>query len=153
MFNITIYADGSCIRNGQDGAKAGWAAILSCNGKTKQLSGKIEAAKPTNNIAELTAVIEAINAIKTDAEAQVKIVSDSEYVVKSILEKRPKTWRLNGWKTASKGPVANKELWIKLGDVYKAHTKCKFEFVHVDGHSGDVMNELCDKLARAAASK
>lgn len=153
MFNITIYADGSCIRNGKDGAKAGWAAILSCNNKTKQLSGKIECEKPTNNVAELTAVIEAISAIKVDAECQVEIVTDSKYVTDSINNKYIHGWIKNGWRTVSKAPVANKELWVSLINVCKGHAKCKFSFTHVDGHSGDVNNELCDKLARAAASK
>lgn len=153
MYDIKIWADGSCLRNGKDNPQAGWAAILSCNNKKKFLSGKIEAEKPTNNIAELTAVIKAVEAIKPDTECKVEILTDSKYVTDAIANKYVHNWVKNGWKTTSKAPVANKELWVSLINVCKGHAKCKFSFTHVDGHSGDVNNELCDKLARAAASK
>ena len=153
MKQVTIYTDGSCLRNGLEQPAAGWAAILSCGTHVKELSGSLTGERPTNNAAELTAVIKAISALKQDAEAEVTVISDSEYVTKSITEKRVHAWNRNGWKTASKTPVANKELWLTLIKVCKERPSCKFTFAHVDGHAGDKYNERCDKLARAAASR
>jgi len=149
---ITIYTDGSCLRNGQEGAKAGWAAVLKCGENWKQFSGKIEAEKPTNNIAELTAVISAIRKIKAGTKANVTIICDSEYVTKSINEKRVHTWARNNWITASKKPVSNVDLWKELIAVCREYKECTFSFEDVAGHSGDIWNELCDKLAKEAAA-
>ena len=151
-FSVRIYTDGSCLRNGQEGATAGYAAIMICNGKTKMISGKIEG-NVTNNVAELTAVIEAVSQLKKDHKTDVTIVSDSEYIVKSVNEKRVASWVKNGWRTASKQPVKNMDLWKDLIRVCKEHFNCTFKFEYVEGHSGDALNEECDKLAKQAAKQ
>ena len=152
MNTLHLYTDGSCLKNGQEGARAGWAAILSYGEKQLHLSGKIESEKPTNNVAELTAVVKGIEAIKPEAKCTVVVRCDSEYVVKSINEKRVHSWAKTGWMTSTKKPVANVELWKKLISVCRERKNCTFTFEDVAAHSGDAYNELCDKLAKKAAS-
>lgn len=149
---IRIYTDGSCLKNGQEGAKAGWAAVLKCGENWKTFSGKVTTDKPTNNVAELSAVINAIRKIKAGTKANVTIICDSEYVTKSINEKRVHSWARNNWMTTSKRPASNIDLWKELIKVCREYKDCKFTFESVLGHSGDPFNELCDKLAKKAAA-
>ncbi|HPG92791.1 MAG TPA: ribonuclease HI [Clostridia bacterium] len=142
---VTIFTDGACSGNPGEG---GWAARLSCklaNGQdyVKILSGY--SPNTTNNIMELTAVVNALSALKTPSEAEIR--SDSAYIVNAINSGWLDTWTVNGWKTSENKPVANKELWQKLTKFMKTHT---VKFVKVKGHADDEFNNLCDKLARDA---
>jgi ribonuclease HI len=96
----------------------------------------------TNNIMEITAVLEAVKLLKFPCD--ITIYSDSAYVVNSFKQRWIYNWQKNNWKTADKKPVKNKELWEEL---YNELIKHKFEFVKVKGHSDNELNNRCDYLA------
>ena len=144
---VTIYTDGSA-RGNPDGP-GGYGAVLQytdTNGHLheKELSGGYK--KTTNNRMELMGVIAALECLRYPCEAD--IYSDSKYVVSAFNEKWIDSWQKNGWKTASKQPVKNKELWERLLAAAAPHT---IRFHWVKGHAGHPENERCDKLATAAA--
>ena len=136
---IEIYTDGACRGNPGPG---GWAATLSLGEHFRELSGA-EAAT-TNNRMELTAVIEALSALKRDS--QVRVFTDSEYVRRGITEWL-KAWKARDWRTADKKPVKNRDLWELLDAVAARHD---IEWRWVKGHSGVPGNERVDALANAA---
>ncbi len=142
MKNITIYSDGSSLGNPGPG---GWGTILDYKGNTKELSGGN--GNTTNNQMELTGVIEGLKALKEPCN--VKIVSDSKYVVQAINEWLT-NWIRNNWRTAGKKPVKNQELWQQYLEVSKSHN---IEATWVKGHAGHEENERCDQLARNEAEK
>ena len=139
---VAIHTDGACIGNPGPG---GWAAVLSCEGREKEISG----GEPdtTGNRMELMGAISALEALKKPCKAVLH--SDSEYVVKGMNEWVPK-WQRNGWKTAGKKPVLNADLWQRLIEAAKSH---KAEFVWTAGHAGGAANERADTLAREAARR
>lgn len=106
----------------------------------KEISGFNQ--NTTNNIMEITAVLEAVKLLKFPCE--IEIYSDSAYVVNSFNQKWIYNWQKNNWKTADKKPVKNKELWEEL---YNLLLKHKFEFIKVKGHSDNEFNNRCDFLA------
>ncbi len=136
---IEIYTDGACRGNPGPG---GWAATLSLGEHFRELSGA-EAAT-TNNRMELTAVIEALSALKR--ESRVRVFTDSEYVRRGITEWL-KAWKARDWRTADKKPVKNRDLWEQLDAVAARHD---IEWRWVKGHSGVPGNERVDALANAA---
>jgi ribonuclease HI len=136
---IEIYTDGACRGNPGPG---GWAATLSLGEHFRELSGA-EAAT-TNNRMELTAVIEALSALKR--ESRVRVFTDSEYVRRGITEWL-KAWKARDWRTADKKPVKNRDLWERLDAVAARHD---VEWRWVKGHSGVPGNERVDALANAA---
>lgn len=138
MNKINIFTDGACSGNPGDG---GWAAILVCGNNKKEISGFEP--NTTNNRMELMAVIKAIECIKIPSE--IKIFSDSAYVVNAFNQKWIENWITSGWKTSGRKPVQNKELWIQLLSLIKKQTRV--EFVKVKGHSDNELNNRCDKLA------
>ena len=142
MKQIHLYSDGSSLGNPGPG---GWGTILSYKGKEKELSGGDPLT--TNNRMELTGVIEGLKALKEPCE--VEIISDSKYVVQAINEWL-KGWIAKGWKTASKSPVKNQELWEEYVKVSKPHV---IKATWVKGHAGHEHNERCDVLARSEAEK
>jgi ribonuclease HI len=133
---VEIYSDGACRGNPGPG---GWGAVLRFNGVEKELYGG-EAAT-TNNKMELTAVIRALEALKEPSK--VRVYTDSTYVQKGISE-WIHGWKRNGWKTAAKEPVKNKELWVELDELRKRH---EIEWHWVKGHAGHPENERADELA------
>ena len=134
-----IYTDGSCIGNP---GKGGWAAIIINNGKKKIISGYEN--YTTNNRMEIIAVIKALNTIKLK---QATLITDSQYV-KNGIEIWIHKWKDNGWMTAEKKPVKNKDLWTKLDKIQKTK-KIKWEWVK--GHSSDKLNNEVDRIAREQA--
>ena len=140
---VEIWTDGACSYNPGPG---GWASILYYKGIEKEISGGM--LDTTNNVMELTAVIQGLKALKEPCE--VTLYSDSTYVVNAILENWLDAWQKNGFKTANKKPVKNKELWEELSILLKKHN---VNFVHVKGHADNVNNNRCDKLARAEIQK
>ncbi len=136
---VEIYTDGACRGNPGPG---GWAALLSSGGRDKELSGAERAT--TNNRMELRAVIEALAALKRPV--QVRLYTDSQYVRRGILEWLPQ-WKARGWKTASRQPVKNQDLWQALEAQAAQHT---IEWHWVPGHAGVPGNERVDALANAA---
>ena len=136
MNEITIYTDGAC--SGNPG-KGGWGAILIDAKEEKYLSGSNQLT--TNNQMELTATIEALKAIVKPCN--IALYTDSQYV-KNGITTWIFNWKKNGWKTANKKPVANKDLWIELDKYVKIHS---VNWFWVKGHSGDHYNEIADQLA------
>ena len=136
MSHVQIFTDGACRGNPGPG---GWGALLRFGGEEKTLFGGEQ--DTTNNRMELTAVIEALGALKRPCD--VTLTSDSTYVLKGIQEWMP-NWKKRGWKTASKKPVKNVDLWKKLDVLIVEH---KIDWQWVKGHSGHPENELADQLA------
>ena len=140
MEEVTIYTDGACSGNPGPG---GWGTILIYKDTKKEISGGKD--NTTNNIMELTAVIEGLKLLKFPCK--VKLYSDSAYVVNAFVQKWIFGWLKNGWKNSSKEPVKNKELWQELYNLTKIHD---VEFIKVKGHSDNEYNNRCDELARNA---
>ncbi len=129
MKTVKIFCDGACSGNGQETNVGGWGAVLVYNDQSKELFGG-EAAT-TNNIMELTAVIEALKSLKTPS-LEVHIFSDSAYVVNCFREGWYQKWRLNGWRNSKKEPVENKLLWETLINLVESFAKV--EFYKIKGH-------------------
>ena len=134
---VDAYTDGACSGNPGPG---GWGVLLVAAGKEKELCGG-EAAT-TNNRMELTAAIEALNAVKK--ADTVRIHTDSTYVRDCITQWIDR-WKRNGWRTAARKPVKNEDLWRALDDASTRHT---VEWYWVRGHDGHPENERADALAR-----
>lgn len=137
MKNVEIYTDGAC--SGNPG-KGGWGAVLVYGNKEKEISGA--AADTTNNRMELTAVIEALNALKEPCN--VTLTTDSKYVCDAVNQQWVYSWKKKGWRKADKKPALNVDLWEKLLKLLDIHT---VTFVWVRGHNGHPYNERCDTLA------
>ena len=133
---INIYTDGACKGNPGQG---GWGAILLCDNYKKEIKGSSQLT--TNNIMELTAVIESLKLIKNPSK--IIITTDSTYVKNGITE-WIHNWKLKGWKTANKKPVKNKQLWQELDVLTNNH---QIEWKWVKGHAGHAGNERADELA------
>ena len=135
-----IYTDGACSGNPGPG---GWGAVIFDESKKQNnISGKVKYA--TNNRMELMAPIMALKKIRSKAD--VVIFTDSTYVKNGITE-WIKKWEKNGWKSSSKKPVKNKDLWIKLNDLCQ---KNKVQWKWIKGHSNNKYNNLADELATEA---
>lgn len=136
MQTVEIYTDGACRGNPGIG---GWGARLQYDEQHKEICGG--ALNTTNNRMELTAAIEALKALKRPCI--VRLYTDSQYLRKGITEWIT-SWQQRNWKTASKKPVKNKELWQQLLDLTKQQ---QVEWVWVKGHAGIEGNEVADELA------
>ncbi len=139
LASVDIFTDGACSGNPGPG---GWGAVLVHGETEKEISGAESAT--TNNRMELTAAIEALNALKKPT--QVRLHTDSQYVKNGLTQWLP-NWKRRNWRTADNKPVANVDLWQALEAAAARHT---IEWKWVRGHDGDVMNERADALARAA---
>ena len=135
-----IYTDGACSGNPGPG---GWAAIIIVNNEIKDMFSGNEK-NTTNNQMELMAPIKAIQKFKKKSE--ISIFTDSTYVRDGITN-WIKQWEKNGWKTASKKPVKNKDLWKKLKNLSSKHS---IKWIWVKGHAQDKYNNLVDELAQGA---
>ena len=138
---IKVYTDGSCLENP---GKGGWAAIIINESGRIEIKGSKE--NTTNNQMELTAPIMALKKIPRGSKVQ--IFTDSKYVKSGITE-WIYNWKKNGWKTADKKEVKNKNLWTKLDDLSNAFD---IEWIWVKAHSSDKLNNEVDLLARSSAS-
>ncbi|MEI7787111.1 MAG: ribonuclease HI [Chlorobiaceae bacterium] len=137
---IIIYTDGAC--SGNPG-KGGWGALLMFGSSIREISGFSPAT--TNNRMELSAVIEALEALKEPCE--VHLYSDSSYLVNAINEGWLKRWTANSWKTSAKKNVENIDLWQKILKLIRLQD---VTFHKVKGHSDNPYNNRCDELARQA---
>ena len=145
MEKIDIFTDGGCSGNPGPG---GWAFVALDNGKVLSYSSGGEALT-TNNKMELTAVINALRSCQTMGVKTVSISTDSQYV-KNGITAWIYNWKRNGWKTASKDPVKNKELWIELDAL---RNNFEINWVWVKGHAGIEYNEMCDSLVKKEMEK
>ena len=134
-----IYTDGACRGNPGPG---GWGAVLYRRGETNELSGAEP--KTTNNRMELTAPVEALNALPDSS--RVSVYTDSQYV-KNGITLWISNWQRNGWKTSNGKQVRNQDLWQALEQSTQRHV---VEWYWVKGHSGDAGNERADELANKA---
>lgn len=134
---VEIFTDGACSGNPGPG---GWGVILRWNGITRELYG----GEPdtTNNRMELTAAINALNALKEPCA--IDLYTDSVYVRDGI-SNWIESWKARGWKTSTKKPVKNAELWQALDSARARH---RVNWHWVKGHAGHPENERCDELAR-----
>lgn len=135
--HVEIYTDGAC--KGNPG-KGGWGALLKYKGVEKEFYGA--EIQTTNNRMELTAVIRALEALKRPG-LQVHLYSDSRYVLSGIEEWLP-AWKARSWKTSSRKPVLNQDLWQQLDQLNQQH---QVVWHWVKGHSGNAGNERADELA------
>jgi ribonuclease HI len=141
---VVIYTDGGCVGNPGPG---GWAAILRYGEHVKELSGRYRAT--TNNRMELRAALEALNTLKRPC--RVELYTDSEYLRNGITQ-WVHGWQRKGWKTASKHPVKNRDLWQQLLLAVARHEPAGgIEWRWTKGHAGDPLNERADELANQAA--
>jgi ribonuclease HI len=136
---VEIYTDGGCRGNPGPG---GWGVLLIAGAARRELSGAVSAT--TNNRMELTAAIEALQALKQPVHAT--LYTDSKYVCTGIEEWLPQ-WRQRGWKTADRKPVKNLDLWQAL-DAARAPHQVRWKWVK--GHAGNAGNERVDQLANDA---
>ena len=137
---VIIYTDGACSGNPGPG---GWGAILMYKDTKKEISGG--KSDTTNNVMEITAVIEGLKLLKEPCKVQ--IYSDSAYVVNAFNQHWIENWIKKNWQNSKKEPVKNKELWLELYALVKQH---EVEFIKVKGHSDNEFNNRCDELARGA---
>ncbi|WP_040949601.1 ribonuclease HI [Gorillibacterium massiliense] len=140
MKDVTLYTDGACSGNPGPG---GWGAILFYGDHRLEMSG----GEPhtTNNRMEILAVSEGLKRLKEPC--QVKVYSDSAYVVNCFQQGWYRGWQKNGWVNSKKQPVENKDLWVGLLEQMKRH---QVEYIKVKGHSDNEFNNRCDELARGA---
>ena len=139
MKTVTIYTDGACSGNPGPG---GWGAILSYNGREKELSGGER--QTTNNRMELTAVISALEALREPCA--VELYSDSKYVIDALSKGWAESWRKKNWIKSDKKPALNPDLWERLLDLTAVHT---VRYHWVKGHADNEYNNRCDALAVA----
>jgi len=143
MKEVIIYTDGACKGNPGPG---GYAAVLIFKGQRKEVSGGFRLT--TNNRMELMAVISALEALKEASE--VRLHTDSKYVVDNLNSGAAQRWRAMGWKRDRKNKALNPDLWGRLLDLTEKH---QIRFVWVQGHAGDPLNEYCDQLSNAIAGR
>lgn len=155
---IRIFTDGACSGNPGIG---GWSALIMFPECQNPMSGGEK--ETTNNRMELTAVVQPLHKVIKEWEQingwdefrGIEVISDSAYVVNGVNQKWIETWKRNGWKTTSREPVKNKELWIEL-DKLISEAKAKeieLDFVKVKGHAGNHFNEMVDRMAKEEVNK
>lgn len=142
---VIIYTDGACTGNPGPG---GYGVVLIRGGQRTELSAGFR--RTTNNRMEILGCIEGLKALETPSE--VSLYSDSQYVVNAMMQSWAVNWRKRGWNRIQNGvlvPAANADLWAQMLEVCERH---RVDFRWVRGHDGNVENERCDELARAAAA-
>ena len=140
--SVTIYSDGACLGNPGPG---GYGTVLLSGTHRKELSAGFR--RTTNNRMELLGAIVGLEALKQPCK--VDMWSDSQYLVHALTKGWLDGWQKRGWRTASKEPVKNQDLWQRLLRAMESHT---IEWHWVRGHTGNPENERCDELAVAAAN-
>lgn len=143
MREVSVFTDGSCLGNP---GRGGWGAILRCEGNEREISGGY--AHTTNNRMEIMAAIAALELL--NEACGVILYTDSQYLRHAVEKKWLAGWQKNGWKTAAKKPVKNRDLWERLQGQLTRH-RVTLEWVR--GHDGHPENERCDELARAQSSR
>lgn len=150
MFNV--YTDGACKGNGKEGSKGGWAYAIYDNNSELLLSESRHEENTTNQRMEISAILEACKTIESlDNHNPIfvcNVYSDSAYCIRCCTERWYDRWESNGWKTASREKVKNKDLWEQLIPYFRDH---RFTFIKVKGHANCKENNFVDELAQAAA--
>lgn len=143
MDKVYVFCDGGCRGNGKEINIGGWGVVLNYKDKVKEFYGATR--NTTNNIMELTSCIEALKVVKP--QFPIEVTTDSKYVVTGINE-WIKNWVKNGWKTSTKKPVENKELWQEL--LRLKNQFADITFIHCNGHADNEGNNRADELANIA---
>ncbi|NLZ93559.1 MAG: ribonuclease HI [Firmicutes bacterium] len=143
MKKVIIYTDGACSGNPGPG---GYGAVLLYGEHKKEISGGEKVT--TNQRMELQAAIIALRQLKEPC--QVKLHSDSAYLINAFNQRWFDKWKRNGWQNSKKEPVQNRDLWEELLKLSEQH---QIEWIKVKGHADDELNNLCDRLAREAIPK
>lgn len=143
MKTVELFCDGACSGNPGPG---GWGALLRFEDAERELSGG--ETHTTNNRMELMACIAGLEALKEPCS--VRVTTDSQYLAKAFGDGWLEKWQRNGWRTSSKEPVKNRELWERLIELAKKH---HLTWHWIRGHAGHAENERCDKLAVSAREK
>jgi len=138
---IDIWTDGSCDPN--PNGFGGWAVVIKYGDKTREFSGS--QLNATNNRMEMLAALSAFKCLKEPC--LINIRTDSQYLVNAFKQKWIVKWMKNGWKTSTKEPVKNRDLWEELWEQTQVH---KVEWTWVKGHAKDEYNNRCDELANQA---
>jgi ribonuclease HI len=141
---ILIYTDGACSGNPGPG---GWAAILCWNAHKKEISGYEP--ETTNNRMELRAVIEALKTLKKKTHP-IRVITDSQYIQHAFTKGWIENWIRRGWRTSTKEPVKNQDLWEEL---VQLSSVLNIRWDWTKGHAEDDLNNRCDELARAEIEK
>lgn len=151
VIQLEIYTDGSLKKMGQHMTFGGWSYVV-VRGNEEIYFASGNEFNTTNQRMELTAIKEALNYIKTIRRPCEKVVlySDSAYAINCYLQEWYTTWQSNGWKNSAKNDVANQDLWF---DIVPFFENFWYDFKKVAGHSGNLWNEKCDKLAQNEAEK
>ncbi len=142
MKSVMVFSDGACLGNPGPG---GYGVILDYQGRRREVSQGYRLT--TNNRMELLGVITGLESLKEICN--VRVVTDSQYVVQGIKQDWAAAWRARGWRLANKAPAKNVDLWTSLLDLCDKHT-VSFEWVR--GHAGHAENERCDELANLATA-
>lgn len=142
MKHLVIHTDGACEGNPGPG---GWAAVLRCDGQVREIAGGEPAT--TNNRMELQAAISALNAVEGPSE--IEFFTDSEYLRKGVTQWL-RLWKARGWRTVSRQPVKNDDLWRQLDQLAVPH---RITWKWLKGHAGHAENERCDHLAGLEIAK
>jgi len=140
---VELWTDGACSGNPGPG---GWAALLRWRGHERELSGGDP--QTTNNRMELMGLLEGLRALRRPS--RVAVHTDSAYIEKAVAEGWLTRWQSNGWKTAAKKDVANRDLWEALAGLTQQH---ELRMTRVKGHAGVELNERVDQLAVAARDR
>jgi ribonuclease HI len=141
--SVTIYTDGAVSGNGTVGSYGGWAVVILEGTDEREFSGAERGA--TNQQMELRAAIEGLRSLRHPC--RVALHCDSSYVVECFLQGWWRRWQENGWRNSKGRPVDNRALWEELLDLTTVH---EVDFIKVQGHGDDELNERCDRLAVAA---
>lgn len=147
MDKVTVFTDGSSRGNPGPGGYGAVLVFVDANGTEHRLELSQGFRRTTNNRMEMLAAAAALEALKRPCE--VELHSDSQYLVNAHEKRWIAGWKRNGWKTASKKPVKNVDLWKRLLAAEEPH---RVRYVWVKGHAGNELNERCDDLAVAAAT-
>ena len=143
MTEVVIYTDGACLGNPGPG---GWAALIFTGDERREIRGGYR--HTTNNRMEITALIKGLEYLETPS--RVRAYTDSRYLNDALNKGWLAGWEKNGWRTASKKPVKNQDLWKRLLELLRRH---RVSLQWTRAHSGQEENERCDKLAKQEAQK
>lgn len=140
---VILYTDGGCRGNGKETTVGGYGIVLIYKDAKKEIKKGFK--NTTNNIMEMSSVIDGLSLLKEPCK--VKVFSDSAYVINAFNQRWVNNWIKNGWKTSNKEPVKNIELWKQLIELTNYH---EVEFIKVKGHADNELNNRCDELANEA---
>lgn len=139
---VVLYTDGSCLGNPGPG---GWAALI-IDGETREISGGFT--RTTNNRMEINALVQGLKSIPENS--RVSAYTDSKYLHDALDKGWLQKWRKNGWRTSSKTPVKNRDLWEELISLLE---KQNLTLNWIQAHNGQRQNERCDELAKQEAQR